>query len=133
MGKKVYLSGGIFGLSEEQAMGWRKVARIILENHGFEVIDPMRRHYRVYNYDIANEIVQLDKKDILESDIVLVKATAASWGTVCELMYASMNNKIIVAYTEKDNAVNFNPWLFHHSTKIVAELEQATHFIIQKC
>lgn len=115
---KTYLCGGIQGLSTAQCTDWREAAKQLLETG---TLDPMVRDYRGIEDANIKEIVELDKKDIQNSDILLVNAVRPSWGTAMEVMYAYMHGKPCIAFTEpksiKVDTVAGNhvsPWVQYH-------------------
>jgi nucleoside 2-deoxyribosyltransferase len=145
--KTIYLCGGIKDLSKSEASEWREYATQELGNkrsffqvmaqgpavekntYNFNFLNPMRRNFRSNEWQSQNEIVTLDKKDILEADILLVNATKPSWGTAMEVMFGFMHNKIIICFTGSDNSKDWNPWLGYHSTKLTKDLNEAIEYI----
>ena len=128
MDKVIYLCGGIKDLSVEQQTVWRNKATEELSN--FKTLDPMRRNFRDSEFQSQNEIVSLDKKDIIECDILLVNATKPSWVTAIEIMFGLDRHKIIVAFTG-DNYQKVSPWVAFHSTRVCKTLEEAIAYIKQ--
>lgn len=124
---KVYLCGGINGLSDQDARDWREVAKARLSYHGIESLDPMRRDYRGIEDQNVEAIVMGDVEDIRASDVVLVNATRPSWGTAMEIVYARQFGKPIVSVV---GDARISPWLRFHSTVIVPMLEQALEAIV---
>ena len=151
MTKKIYLGGAIKDLSTKEASNWRQKAKKKLEiveileskdkvvqEYGmgdgtapvqlFECLNPMRRNFRDTEFQSQNEIVALDKVDILNSDILLVNATKPSWGTAMEIMFAFQHHKIIVTFTGGEFGLT-NPWVAFHSTRVTNTLEEAIDYI----
>jgi nucleoside 2-deoxyribosyltransferase len=116
---KVYLCGGINGLSDSNCIDWREYAKARLL-HG--ALDPMRRDYRGKEDESVNEIVKGDLDDIERCPILLVNATRPSWGTAMEIVYAFGLGKRIVSWVG-DSRVS--PWLRYHSSSIHASLDAA--------
>jgi nucleoside 2-deoxyribosyltransferase len=108
---KVYLCGGINGLSDDRCRTWREYAKERLIG---ETLDPMRRDYRGVEDQNVAEIVEGDKADIDACDIVLVNATRPSWGTAMEVLYAWERGK--PCYSVASDPIS--PWLRHHSAMI---------------
>ena len=146
--KKVYLGGGIKDVSREEASEWRTHATEELELQSntlilktfditgkidlitnFKCLNPMRRNFRSNEWSSQNEIVTLDKKDIIEADILLVNATKPSWGTAMEVLFGFEQHKIIVCFTGSDNEKDWNPWLGYHCTKLTKTLDEAITYI----
>lgn len=123
---KVYLCGGINGMSDDAAKNWREEAKSMLEpkflapeEPVIECLDPMRRDYRGKEDDSVEEIYRGDLEDIVNSDLLLVNASRPSWGTAMEMVYARMMGKpVIVIITNGP----ISPWLRKHSTSIVSSV-----------
>ena len=141
---KIYLCGPINGCNDDEAYIWRnwfknntkfntKTYETIETSHGpetkekieqkFKFIDPMERDYRGIENENYREIVDLDKRDILSSDILVVMYTKPSIGTSMEIFFAWTNNIPIIIINESNNKLS--PWLKYHSTTIVKTREQA--------
>ncbi len=131
--KTIYLAGGIQDLSSKDQNEWREIATKELYPR-FNILNPMRRNFRDSEFQSQNEIVQLDKADIVEADILLVNATKPSWGTAMEIIFANMRHKIVVCFTNK-NYKNINeknsisPWVSFHSTRMSKDLDEAIKYI----
>lgn len=117
---KVYLCGGINGLSDSDAKDWREQAKVMLAP--LETLDPMRRDYRGVEAANVHEIVHGDLKDISECDVVLAMCARPSWGTAMEIFYAHTINKPVFSVVPNISAVS--PWLAFHSV-ICVSLEYA--------
>lgn len=109
---KVYLCGGINGLSDSECADWREWSKLLLRH---ETLDPMRRDYRGKEDESVNEIVRGDLDDILECDALLVNAVRPSWGTAMEIVYAHQLGKRIVCFV---GTGKISPWLRYHATEI---------------
>ena len=81
---KVYLCGGINGLSDAACKDWREHAKSRLP----DTLDPMRRDYRGVEAMHVDDIVQGDLDDIYESAAVLANCVRPSWGTAMEIRVA---------------------------------------------
>lgn len=72
-----------------------------------------------------NEIVEEDKRDIRNSNVVLALATRASAGTSMEILYAwSLSIPVVSIVT-----VPTSPWIVYHSYAAVDTLDQAVKVI----
>ena len=131
--KKIYLGGPIMDLSFEQASTWREEAKKLFYSHPnacFKFLDPMRRNFKDSELESRNEIVQLDKADIIEADILLVNATKPSWGTAMEIMFAYQHHKVILAFVGEDfSKKTLSPWLAYHTTRTFLSMEFAIEYI----
>ena len=122
---KVYLGGPINGCTDEEANGWREAAKEQLDDWGVPYLDPMDRDYRGREMElgIAAEIVENDKKDIDQCDVILLNCPKPSVGTAMEAMYAYMKSKPIVAVHPKDKEPS--PWLVYHASRIYPSVKEA--------
>ena len=123
----IYLCGGIKDLSVKDQTEWRKKVTKDLSPR-FGILNPMRRNFRGDEFQSQNEIVSLDKTDIINSDILLVNATKPSWGTAMEIMFAFIKHKVVVAFTG-DEYKNTSPWVAYHSTRVCRTMYEALNYI----
>ena len=123
--KKIYLCGAIFNVSSKKANKWRQEAMKKLPN--FECLNPLDKKYGECS---AKDIVNFDKLGITNADIVLVNASAPSWGTAMEILLAYQLHKIIVVFT-KDKKIS--PWVLFHSSIITESLDDAITHIYNIC
>ena len=119
---KAYLAGAINGQPDSAAKGWRETATQLLDAQGMVALDPMRRDYRGIEDRFAGSIFQGDMEDIIACDVVIVRATAPSWGTAMELVYARILSKPVIAF---DVPARPSPWLVMHTAARVASLDEA--------
>jgi len=116
----IYLAGPINGCTDEECKNWRNYVQ---EEWGRAVIDPMVRDYRGKEHQDYREIVELDKRDIRQSDLVLVNYPKPSVGTSMEIFYAWTIGKPVIVVTPHDAKIS--PWLRYHATTIVHSFEEA--------
>ena len=83
---KIYLGGAINGCTNSECTDWREEAKQLIGD--WTPIDPMVRDYRGKEDESVNEIVELDKRDINMSDVLLVSYVKPSVGTSMEILYA---------------------------------------------
>lgn len=126
----VYLCGGILGLSDEAAGGWRRRAIELLAAAGLGALDPLVRDYRGREDDCVQEIVDLDKRDILGAAAVIVNAVRPSWGTAMEVLFAWERDIPVVAWVPAGTVVS--PWLRYHSVAVVPTLEDAVAEVVRR-
>jgi nucleoside 2-deoxyribosyltransferase len=113
---KVYLGGPINGCTDEEARGWREAVKDELTASGHSWLDPMDRDYRGREMEpgIAAAIVEGDKEDIGECDVLLMNAPAPSYGTAMEIFYgATLGKRVIVVLP--DDGKPPSPWVKHHA------------------
>lgn len=118
--KTLYLCGPINGCTDVEANDWRTY---IKERWAGQTLDPMRRDYRGREEESFREIVELDKEDVLESDIILANCPKPSAGTSMEILFAWENNRPVVAVVPR--GIPVSPWIRYHSTHVVHSLADA--------
>lgn len=116
---RVYLAGGINGLTDSQCKDWREYAKTRLP----DTLDPMRRDYRGIEGDHVQEIVEFDIDDINACDAVLANCSAPSWGTGMEIRFARSRDKLIHVVVPEGKAVS--PWLWYHADGVHTTLDAA--------
>jgi len=122
---KIYLCGPINACTDEECKDWRNLARVRYGNK--KCIDPMKRDYRGIEDSCYRQIVDLDKRDIRMSDVVLVNYSKPSVGTSMEVFYAwTLGIPVVVVAEER---TRISPWLRYHSTVIVHGFEDAFDWI----
>jgi nucleoside 2-deoxyribosyltransferase len=123
---KVYLCGPINGCTDAEAKDWREYVKSQLA----DTLDPMRRDYRGREDQCVNDIVELDKIDVTNSDVLLVNYDKPSVGTSMEVLYAFERGKLVVVVAKPDASIS--PWLRYHSHKIAHSFAEAIAFIKTK-
>lgn len=118
--QRVYLCGGINGLSDADCTDWRDLVKRL---SSWKTLDPMRRDYRGREMSCVTEIVFRDLLDILWCKALIVNACRPSWGTAMEMVYARLLGKRIIAVVPAGAKVS--PWLVAHSSQIAFSFEAA--------
>lgn len=116
-----YLCGPINGCTDEECKDWREYAKSQLGAEN--TLDPMRRDYRCRESECVAEIVEGDKIDIADSDVLLVNYDKPSVGTSMEVFFAWTLGKKVVVVARPEAVIS--PWLRYHSTVIVNNFEDA--------
>jgi len=120
----IYLCGPINGCNDEECKDWRNEVK---QRYPEKTIDPMDRDYRGREDECINEIVELDKIDIADSDIILVNHPKPSVGTSMEILYAwQLSKTIIVVYPE---GMKLSPWLVYHSDYRFTKFQDAYNIL----
>jgi nucleoside 2-deoxyribosyltransferase len=114
--RRVYLAGPPF--AEE----YRRRASGLVEERGWESVDPMRRDFRGHTEGHEREIVEGDLADIDACDAVLADFTHADEGTAMEAWYAHAHGTPVIVYTGGTPA---HPWTVYVAAGVWADLEQA--------
>lgn len=121
---KTYLCGPINGCSDSECRDWREAAKNELQ----DTIDPMRRDYRGKELENYIEIVEQDKEDIEESDVLLVNYVKPSVGTAMEILFAWELGFVEVVVVAKPGTV-ISPWLKYHAHQIFHTFTEAFNYI----
>ncbi len=122
MKKKVFISGPILGMEEEQ--NYRRIIAETCARLGFDVIDPWKRERVLYKGDeacwwtkcVPTDFVQRDLDDADQCDIMVVYLPKLSAGACMELFYAKHRGKKIIVVSEM---ACLSPWIIVHSDVIV--------------
>jgi hypothetical protein len=122
--KILYLCGPINGCSDAEAKDWRELAKKVWDG---PTLDPMRRDYRGKEDQNVDEIVELDKVDIVNSSALLVNYDKPSVGTSMEMLYAFERGKIVVVVAKADTRIS--PWMHYHSHKITHSFAAAFAYL----
>lgn len=120
----IYLCGPINGCTDEECKDWREFVKSRWEG---PTLDPMRRDYRGREDESVREIVELDKIDVANSDVILVNYDRPSVGTSMEILYAWERGKMVVVVAAPDQRIS--PWLRYHSHKIASSFGEALGFV----
>lgn len=126
----IYLAGMITGSPDGVCKEWRdNVATIWKPEH---VLDPLKnrdaRDKDITKDNLYREIVDLDKREILASDVVLAKNVLGSAGTCMEIMFA-YDRHIPVVIISQDKDEYESSWILYHSTKMVHTVDEALEWI----
>ena len=127
--KNIYLCGPT-NYSDSENSDWREQVTSELIISEFSTIDPTRRDYRTCEEDCVNEIVQLSKIDIENSDVVLAYCQKLSVANSMEIYYAWVINVPVVCVVPYGSRIS--PWLRYHSTKIVRDINDAVEWVKEK-
>ena len=121
----VYLAGPIHGKSDAEAIDWREAATKALNRIGYQTRNPMDRDYRGMEMDkgIKDLIVEGDKEDILNSDIILAYVPDPSAGTSMEILFGSMKGLLII--TVVPDLKKASPWIHYHSDELYTTFKEA--------
>jgi nucleoside 2-deoxyribosyltransferase len=130
--KTIYLGGPILSRTTEQANEWRDLATKLLKKK-FNILNPMRRQFSDKDALGINEIVQMDKEDVKNSDILLVNYNCARkettlCGTAMEIHLAHTLGKYVIAFTDLPKE-KWSPWMIYHCTRICTDFHDAINYI----
>lgn len=118
--KSIYLCGPINGCTDQECRDWREYVKSLWLG---KCIDPMARDYRGREAEAYREIVELDKIDVAEADILLVNYYKPSVGTSMEILYAWQLGKRVIAVCPRDAVIS--PWLRYHAHHLAHSFDEA--------
>jgi nucleoside 2-deoxyribosyltransferase len=129
---KIYLAGGINGLTEEQAFGWRKRVTALLKPLGVQCLNPIKSE-DFNKFSTGGKFNEgdmtcywKDKFDVKRADIVIVNMeNTKSYGTIVEIGWASALGKLIIVINPKGIT---HPFIIAEAIQ-VETLEQAVELI----
>lgn len=120
---KVFLSGGMTGLTEEEASYWRTGFKLenVHEGGNFIFIDPTYYYFPPNNSDqlYEKEAMNYDLYLVKHSDLIIVNFNSlSSIGTAQELMLAYTLDKPIIGMIPEDKYEQLHPWYKEECMKI---------------
>jgi nucleoside 2-deoxyribosyltransferase len=118
---RVYLAGPPY--AEE----YRRRAAALVDQIGWEAVDPMRRDFRGRTEGNEAEIVTGDLAEIQSCDAVLAAFTSPDEGTAMEAWYAHSIGKPVIAYTAGSPP---HPWTFFVAEGVYDRLEDAVQALV---
>jgi hypothetical protein len=127
--RKVFLSGAIEGV-EDYGRQWRKEASLLLEQSGYQVIDPMS--VQDPNYSNPQEIVYRNLFMQNQADILLVEYMIPNRnyvGTDFELCWAKNNEQPSIVFSCKENAGRV--YLNYLASKVTSSMEEAVNYLVE--
>lgn len=112
---------------DRQANEWRDY--VVSKLGDAWCLNPMRRDYRGREVECAKDIVELDKNDIDNAQIVLVNydSVRGGWGTCMETLYSWEKRKLVVLVAGADTVVS--SWAIYHSHQRFTTLDAAIDYI----
>jgi len=119
---RVYLSGAMDNVSEEEGKAWRRVTDELLSHHDIQAVNP-------YDFEPSDPkvLVRRDLHEILRCQGMIINASqdVKVWGTPMEVLWAHMHRVTNIAFVYDREP---SPWLLHHA-KVVKTLDQAVECV----
>lgn len=119
--KTIYLAGPLLSLTQEEANKWRAYVIDKLVNR-YNFINPARR---IFEYSNFKYIVESDKEDLDNSDIILINHLFASDGTAMEQLYSWQQGKEILVVVNGSHS----PWIKYHSSHIFGDIDSCICYL----
>ena len=126
--KKVFLSGGMTGLTTEEAIGWRNSFKYIVydayENRNvLECIDPTCFYFSENETpadDVELEAMRYDIYWVKNCDALVANMNnIKSIGTAQEIMLAYTCGKPIILIVNQDELIHLHYWIKEEASKII--------------
>ncbi|KYH37105.1 MAG: Nucleoside 2-deoxyribosyltransferase [Candidatus Bathyarchaeota archaeon B24] len=126
---KVFLAGPIQGFENKQE--YRAVLSKLLEEAGYDVVDPWKREKLYYRADAvavetARKVVERDLSDIERCDLFLAYMPVLSAGVCMELFYAKRRGKTTMVILTLENP---SPWIIAHADYVFKSIEEFKDFL----
>ncbi len=121
MKNTVYLAGPMLGYTSSEMNRWRSEVAVQLIDK-YNIINPARREYASHEFKF---IVENDKFEIDNSDILFVNHITPSDGTSMEILYSWERKKTVITVVNKI----YSPWIEYHSTKVFDNIDAAIMFL----
>ena len=121
---KIFLSGGMTGLTEEEASKWRtsfKLNNAVQDDTPFIFIDPTYYYFPTdkTTQEYEKEAMNYDLYLVRHSDLIIVNFNSlSSIGTAQELMLAHTLSKPIIGMIPEDKYNQLHPWYKEECMKI---------------
>lgn len=122
----IYLCGPINGCNDAECKDWREFVKL---RYGGPTLDPMRRDFRDKEHANLRELVELDKVDVANCDVLLANTPKPSYGTAMEIYIAFTTGKLVVVVTP--TLEGLSPWLLYHSHAQFTGYVEALHWIME--
>ena len=130
----IYLSGPIQNVKERsEAANWRNE---IKERYAedFDFIDPMDNEWNTDQksiYTHSKAVVHVDKKLILDSDILFAHIPFPSVGTSMDIMWAHMHHKMVIVWCPL--VAPLSAWIVEHANYIESNQYSAMQHALSAC
>lgn len=119
MAYKIYLSGGMTGLSEEEMTTWRKRVKSLIylfaNQNDINFFDPTEQcnyvfHYLPLKHESEEFMMKFDLRNLLDSDLVVcnISSNPQSVGTNIELGIAYNLQIPVIIYNPSN--IELHPW-----------------------
>ena len=133
---RIYLSGGMSGLSYEEQSKWRlQVINAIKYNNEWDKTPSFFNPVDYYNFletqhKSEKEIMEFDLNGLRKSDLVIVNFNnEKSIGVAMELMLAKEMNIPIIAFGVDDKEIH--PWLLECCTRVCNDIREVVSHVVE--
>lgn len=136
-GVKIYLSGGMSGLSLEEQTKWRNRFKDAVKYGDYEITKsvsffspPDYYNFEEEHHKSEREIFEFDLNALRKSDLVVVNFNASqSIGTAMELVLAKEYHTPVIGLN-KDGVV-LHPWLIECTTRMCSSFRELVEHVVE--
>ena len=134
---RIYLAGGMTGISLEEQTKWRKQVQDAIKYGEYDLnktpifFDPTT-HYSLFEkeHKSEREVFEYDLYNLKHSDIVVVNFNAPeSIGTAMELMLAKENHMPVIGLNKND--VELHPWVSECVTRVCDNMRELVEYVVE--
>ena len=134
---KIYLSGGMSGLSLEEQTKWRNQVQDAIKYGDYDdyekkpvFFDPTQYYLPTETYHKSEkEAMEFDLNALRKSDLVIVNFNAPkSIGTAMELMLAKELHIPVIGLNK--NNIDIHPWLLECTTRMCNDMRELVNHIV---
>lgn len=134
---KIYLSGGMSGLSMEEQTKWRNRFKDAIKYGDYDITKnvsffspPDFYNFEEEHHKSEREVFEFDLNALRKSDLVVVNFNAPnSIGTAMELMLAKELHIPVIGFN-KDN-LTLHPWLTECTTRMCADFRELVEHVAE--
>ena len=134
---RIYLSGGMSGLSLEEQTKWRNRFKDAIKYGGYEVVKsvsffspPDYYNFEEEHHKSEREIFEFDLNALRKSDLVVVNFNASqSIGTAMELMLAKECHIPVIGLNR--DGVELHPWLIECTTRMCNNFRELVEHVVE--
>ena len=133
---KIYLSGGMTGLSLEEQTKWRNQIQDAIKYGDFDLnkkpifFDPTNYYLpTATEHKTEREAMEFDLNALRKSDLVIVNFNAPkSIGTAMELMLAKELHIPVIGLNK--NGLDLHPWLVECTTRMCDDMRELVNHVV---
>lgn len=133
---KMYLSGGMGGLTYEEQVSWRNRFKNAIKFGDYDITKPPLffsppDYYYIGcdDYKTEKEVMEFDLYNLRKSDLIIVNFNIPkSIGTAMELMLAKEYNIPVIALKESNEEIH--PWLLECCTRVCNTMREVVDHVV---
>lgn len=134
---RIYLSGGMSGLSIEEQNKWRKQIQNAIKFGDYDIakrvcfFDPTQYYnFEEKRHKSEREVMEFDLNGVRNCDLVIVNFNEPkSIGTAAELAIAYDMKIPIIGINKKEQEIH--PWLVEFTTRMCEDIREAVEHVVE--